>query len=104
MSQRQKELNSIFIELERIFYNEADPKTKSDDKWTVTVPGIDKGTLELIGVDIGMRNQLEMEVPANTPLVFTGSSARPTTAGYVMVQYRNERKEVKDVVLIKTGF
>jgi hypothetical protein len=77
---------------------------KSDDKWTVTVPGIDKGTLELIGVDIGMRNQLEMEVPANTPLVFTGSSARPTTAGYVMVQYRNERKEVKDVVLIKTGF
>jgi len=77
---------------------------KSDDKWTVTVPGIDKGTLELIGVDMGMRNQMEMEVPANSPLVFTASSARATTAGYVMIQYRNEKEEVKDVALIKTGF
>lgn len=77
---------------------------KSYDKWTATVPGIDQGTLELIGVDIGMRNQMEMEVPANSPLVFTSSSAKPTTAGYVMIQYRNDSEEVKDVVLIKTGF
>jgi len=77
---------------------------KSDEKWTAKVPDNNKGTLELIGVDIGMRNQLEMEVPASSPLVFTSKSAKPTTAGYVMVQYRNERKEVKDVALIKTGF
>ncbi len=77
---------------------------KADDKWIAEVPGVDNGTLELIGVDIGMRNQLEMETNASSPLVFTSKSARPTTAGYVMVQYRNERKEVKDVALIKTGF
>jgi hypothetical protein len=77
---------------------------KEDEKWIAEVPGIDKGTLELIGVDIAMRNQLEMETNASSPLVFTSDSARPTTAGYVMVQYRNERKEVKDVAIIKTGF
>ena len=77
---------------------------KTDDQWSVSVPGVNSGTLELIGVDIGMRNQMEIETPANTPLVFSKQSARPTTAGYVMVQYRNERKEVKDVVLVKTGF
>ena len=77
---------------------------KEDEKWIAEVPGIEDGTLELIGVDIGMRNQLTMETPANTPLVFNSKTAKPTTAGYVMVQYRNERKEVKDVTLIKTGF
>jgi hypothetical protein len=77
---------------------------KENEKWIAEVPGVESGTLELIGVDIGMRNQLEMEKPASTQLIFTSKTARPTTAGYVMVQYRNERKEVKDVTLIKTGF
>jgi hypothetical protein len=77
---------------------------KDNDKWIAEVPGVESGTLELIGVDMGMRNQLEMENESTAPLVFTSDSARPTTAGYVMLQYRNERKEVKDVVLIKTGF
>jgi hypothetical protein len=77
---------------------------KENEKWITDVPGVGKGTLELIGVDVGMRNQLVMETSATSPLIFTSNSARPTTAGYVMVQYRNDRKEVKDVVLIKTGF
>lgn len=77
---------------------------KEDDKWIAEVPGVNKGTLELIGIDIGMRNQVEMETSVPSPLVFNNSSAKPTTAGYVMVQYRNEEKEVKDVAIIKTGF
>lgn len=77
---------------------------KTDEKWIAEVPGVHSGTLELIGVDIGMRNQVEMKTDAGSSLVFTSKSARPTTAGYVMVQYRNEREEVKDVALIKTGF
>jgi hypothetical protein len=77
---------------------------KMDDQWIAEVPGVDTGTLELIGVDIGMRNQLVLETAASASMLFTGKSARPTTAGYVMVQYRNKQEEVKDVALIKTGF
>jgi hypothetical protein len=77
---------------------------KENENWIAEVAGSETGTLELIGVDIGMRNQVALESKAPSPLIFNNKSAKPTTAGYVMVQYRNEGKEVKDVVLIKTGF
>jgi hypothetical protein len=77
---------------------------KENENWIAEIPGSETGTLELIGVDTGMRNQLVLETKVPSPLIFNNKTAKPTTAGYVMVQYRNEGKEVKDVAIIKTGF
>jgi hypothetical protein len=77
---------------------------QSVDSWTAYISGEVKGTLELIGVDSGMRNEMVKEVGTNSQLTFNRMTANPTPAGYVMIQYRNENKEVKDVALISVGF
>ncbi len=76
---------------------------KTDSGWTASVPGGKSGTLELVGVDITVRNRKGPEVSAGETLKFDLSTVEHSTDGYVMIQYRNVNKEVKDVALVKVA-
>ena len=62
------------------------------------------GTIELIGFDVALRNEVTKSVNANSQLEFAKNNVKQTSDGYVMIQYRNENKEVKDVALVKVGY
>jgi hypothetical protein len=75
-----------------------------DDGWVASIPSGAPGTLELVGVDVTMRNRTGPEVPADASLNFDANTVEYSTDGYVMIQYRNESREVKDVTLVKVGY
>jgi hypothetical protein len=77
---------------------------QSNGEWSAGINKPVAGTLELVGVDIGLRNQLVKEVNAGQKLQFSRADVQPSPDGYAMVQYRNQDKEVKDVVLVKVGY
>ena len=78
--------------------------TESDGNWTASVPNANAGTLELVGVDITLRNREGPEVAATELLRFDDETVEYSTDGFVMVQYRNDNREVRDVVLIKVAY
>ena len=78
--------------------------TKLDTGWKASVPGAKTGTLELIGVDITLRNREGPEVAATEILRFDDQTVEYSTDGYVMIQYRNDNREVRDVALIKVAY
>jgi len=77
---------------------------KTYEGWNVTTPGLIKGTIELIGFDISMRNEITKSTEALAGLSFSKNECRQSADGYVMVQYRNQENEVKDVYLVKVGY
>jgi hypothetical protein len=86
----------------------ASPKLINVEKtltgWTASVTDMKNGSLELIGFDIALRNEMVKSVNSNLQLEFTKNSVNQTSDGYVMIQYRNENMEVKDVALVKIGY
>jgi len=78
--------------------------SQKNGKWIAQIPGGASGTLELVGIDITKRNIIGPEVNADSLLVFDLNSVKKSTDGYVMIQYRNDNKEVKDVALVKVGY
>jgi len=78
--------------------------SERDGKWTAQIPGGASGTLELVGIDITMRNQKGPEVDGNDTLNFNRSTVEQSPDGYVLVQYRNKKEEVQDVALVKVGY
>jgi hypothetical protein len=78
--------------------------TKLNTGWTATVPGANAGTLELVGVDNTLRNREGPEVAATETLHFDDQTVEYSTDGYVMIQYRNVNREVRDVALIKVAY
>jgi len=78
--------------------------THEKGRWSAHVKGVKDGTLELIGIDISKRNQNAIEVTADSSLTFTRDTVEHSTDGYVLIQYRNEKKEVQDVALVKVGY
>ncbi len=78
--------------------------SQKNGKWIAQIPGGASGTLELVGIDITKRNIIGPEVNADSLLVFDMNSVKKSTDGYVMIQYRNDNKEVKDVALVKVGY
>jgi len=77
---------------------------KTETGWIATAPEMKDGTIELIGFDRALINEVTKSVNANSPLEFAKDNVKQTSEGYVMIQYRNERKEVKDVALVKVGY
>lgn len=77
---------------------------KTPTGWTASVTDMKNGSLELIGFDIALRNEMVKSVNSNLQLEFTKNSVNQTSDGYVMIQYRNENMEVKDVALVKIGY
>jgi hypothetical protein len=76
---------------------------KTETGWIASVPSMKNGTIELIGFDVALRNEVTKNVNSNLQLEFTKNNVKQTSDGYVMLQYRNENKEVKDVALIKVS-
>lgn len=77
---------------------------KTETGWIASAPNMKDGTIELIGFDVTLRNEVIKSVNANSQLEFTKNIVKQTSDGYVMIQYRNENKEVKDVALVKVGY
>ncbi len=77
---------------------------KTENGWIATAPRIKDGTIELIGFDVALRNEVTKSVSANLQMEFAKNIVKQTSDGYVMIQYRNENKEVKDVLLVKVGY
>jgi len=77
---------------------------KTETGWTVTISEVRKGTIELVGFDGTLRNEVSKSVQADTKLNFTKDEVKQTNDGYVMVQFRDGNLEVKDVVLVKVGY
>jgi len=76
----------------------------ADGGWVASVPNMNNGTIELIGFDVALRNEVAKSVNSNSQLKFTKIDVSQCSDGYVMIQYRNENKEVKDVALVKVGY
>lgn len=77
---------------------------KTNEGWNVSTPGLTKGTIELIGFDAGMRNEIIKSTEVAAGLSFSKPECRQSADGYVMVQYRNQENEEKDVYLVKVGY
>lgn len=77
---------------------------EKNGEWTAQIPSVSTGMLELIGVDITKRNQKGPWVDAKNTLTFNQDTVEQSPDGYVLVQYRNKKKEVKDVALVKVGY
>jgi len=81
--------------------------TKKNGIWTAKITGDLAGTLELIGFDGStLQDKKIFEVKSSDSLTFNRDSVKKSksTDGYVMIQYRNDNKEVKDVALVKVGY
>ncbi|MCK4296006.1 MAG: hypothetical protein KAX28_05045 [Candidatus Marinimicrobia bacterium] len=78
--------------------------SQKNGKWIAQIPGGAPGTLELAGIDITKRDIKGPEVTADSLLIFDRNTAERSSDGYVLVQYRNDNNEVKDVALVKVGY
>ena len=78
--------------------------SQKNGKWIAQIPGGTLGTLELIGIDITKRDMKGPKVTADSKLIFDQNTVEKSSDGYVLIQYRNDNKEVKDVALVKVGY
>jgi len=78
--------------------------TEMQGEWTAQIVEPAKGTLELVGIDITKRHHQGPVVNAKDVLTFNRNTVERSTDGYVLIKYRNEKKEVQDVILVKVGY
>lgn len=77
---------------------------QNNGSWEAHVPGRGEGTLQLYGVDMTKRLHPGPRVGIGATLFFNTETVKPSTDGFVVIKYRNEDKEVKDVALVKVQY
>jgi len=78
--------------------------TNEGDLWKAEANSNSLYQLELVGSDIGLRNQIVKKAGKGAALTFAKSEVKATPEGYVLIQLRNEKEEVIDAVFVNVGF